>query len=665
MASSTVDNVESPSLISNPSAGEDEKSSINNFDEQHRKLFIGGLSYTTTDDKLKEYCSKYGEILECVIMRDREGRSRGFAFVSFKDRVMIDNFMAYRPHIIDGRQIEPKRAMPREETLKSDGQLTVKKIFIGAIKDELTDDDLKSYFQKFGNIIECKIMKTKEDKFRGFAFITFDDYDSVDCCILEKPHRINGKELDVRKAIPRERTSRLNSFILNNNINNPNLNTDFYQLQNRYPTHLMINHPTLSFPAFSPYAYFPPSNYLSKPMPLMGTTATTTTTTNACPQSGVVHPPTFILPPELTNSALFRNQTITSPPPSTLSSVRTNNNNSTQNQNETNNKMSNDTTLDLNDPSRNRQLNIVTTGISNYATPIRSKPRSTHHSSTTNDPNSEQHRKLFIGGLSFKTTDETLKEYVTKFGEVSDSLVMKDQNGQSRCFGFVTFTDPQTIDEFMKQRPHTLDGRQIDPKRAMPREEANNDEVHLTVKKIFIGGIRDGLNEDALRTYFEKFGHVNDCFIMHDKDGKTRGFAFLEFDDFDSVDKVILSRPHIIGEYHVDVKKAVPKDQRQIQTQHQQQQQQLQHQQYALQMQAAAAYQYYYNNSPYNFLTNGSCTFPISSPTSLITHNGSNNVGLDDAFSRLRTSSNNNNISNSLRYIPTRNNRRQSSRGSQ
>ena len=64
----------------------------------------------------------------------------------------------------------------------------------------------------------------------------------------------------------------------------------------------------------------------------------------------------------------------------------------------------------------------------------------------------------------------------------------------------------------------------------MPREEANNDEVHLTVKKIFIGGIRDGLDEDTLKTYFEKFGHVNDCFLMHDKDGKTRGFAFLEFD---------------------------------------------------------------------------------------------------------------------------------------
>ena len=53
MASVSVDNnVESPLLISNPS-DEDEKSSNSHLDEQHRKLFIGGLSYTTTDEKLK------------------------------------------------------------------------------------------------------------------------------------------------------------------------------------------------------------------------------------------------------------------------------------------------------------------------------------------------------------------------------------------------------------------------------------------------------------------------------------------------------------------------------------------------------------------------------------------------------------------------------------
>ncbi|CAF0791915.1 unnamed protein product [Adineta steineri] len=657
MASLSVDKIESP--VSNPSA-EDDKSIINNVDEQNRKLFIGGLNYTTTDDKLKEYCSKYGEITECVIMRDREGRSRGFAFVSFKDRPMVDHFMTHRPHTIDGRQTEPKRAMPRDEASRPEGQLTVKKLFIGGIKEELTEDDLKSYFEKFGNIIECKIMKDKEDKPRGFAFITFDDYDSVDRSVLEKPHIVNGRELDVRKAIPRDQTSRPNAFLFNTN----NISIDLYHSQNRYQPHLMINHPTLPPPPFPPFAYFPPSNYLTKPMPLMGTT-------NSCAQPGALPPPTFILPPEIANSAFFRNQTYPSPPQSTSSSARINNNpnNNTQYQNGNKNKLSNDISSASNDVSKNQQQPaLINTSVANYSTPIKSKPRSLRYIGSPNDIHSEQHRKLFIGGLSFKTTDETLKEYVTKFGEVSDSLVMKDQNGQSRCFGFVTFTDPQVIDEFMKQRPHILDGRQIDPKRAMPREEANNDEVHLTVKKIFIGGVRDGLDENTLREYFSKFGHVCDCFLMHDKDGKTRGFAFLEFDDFDSVDKVILSRPHIIGEYRVDVKKAVPKDQRQIQTQQQQQQQQLQQQQqqqYALQMQAAAAYHYYYNNPPYNLLTNASCTLPISSPPSLMTHNGNNGAGLDDIFSHIRTSNNNNNISNSLRYIPTRNNRRQSSRGSQ
>lgn len=52
MASSSVDKIDSPLSVENPS-NENETSLINNLDEQFRKLFIGGLSYTTTDEKLK------------------------------------------------------------------------------------------------------------------------------------------------------------------------------------------------------------------------------------------------------------------------------------------------------------------------------------------------------------------------------------------------------------------------------------------------------------------------------------------------------------------------------------------------------------------------------------------------------------------------------------
>lgn len=133
------------------------------------------------------------------------------------------------------------------------------------------------------------------DKFRGFAFITFDDYDAVDRCILEKPHLINNKELDVRKAIPRDQTSRNNHFLL---TNHNNLTPDLYS------PHLMVNHSTLPPPSYPPYAYFPSPNYLTKPMPLM-----------ASSHAGVLPPTAFLLPPELAANAFFRNQTYPSPPP--------------------------------------------------------------------------------------------------------------------------------------------------------------------------------------------------------------------------------------------------------------------------------------------------------------------------------------------------------------
>jgi hypothetical protein len=53
MASSSNDNIDSPLSVENPSS-KDEKSLLNNnLHEQYRKLFIGGLSYTTTDETLK------------------------------------------------------------------------------------------------------------------------------------------------------------------------------------------------------------------------------------------------------------------------------------------------------------------------------------------------------------------------------------------------------------------------------------------------------------------------------------------------------------------------------------------------------------------------------------------------------------------------------------
>ena len=48
-----------------------------------KKLFVGGLSWNTADDGLREAFERFGEVTEAKVITDREtGRSRGFGFVS-------------------------------------------------------------------------------------------------------------------------------------------------------------------------------------------------------------------------------------------------------------------------------------------------------------------------------------------------------------------------------------------------------------------------------------------------------------------------------------------------------------------------------------------------------------------------------------------------------
>lgn len=87
------------------------------------------------------------------------------------------------------------------------------------------------------------------------------------------------------------------------------------------------------------------------------------------------------------------------------------------------------------------------------------------------DPEAEQYRKLFVGGLSYETTDDGLKAHFEQWGEIEDHVVMKDPNTKrSRGFGFITYSKSHMLDDAQAARPHKLDGREVETKRAMPRE---------------------------------------------------------------------------------------------------------------------------------------------------------------------------------------------------
>jgi len=68
-------------------------------------------------------------------------------------------------------------------------------------------------------------------------------------------------------------------------------------------------------------------------------------------------------------------------------------------------------------------------------------------------------KKLFVGSLSWNTTDEGLLQAFEQFGEVTEAKVITDrETGRSRGFGFVTFAEDESAENAMK----TLDGTELD-----------------------------------------------------------------------------------------------------------------------------------------------------------------------------------------------------------
>nr|CAD2197935.1 unnamed protein product [Meloidogyne enterolobii] len=174
---------------------------------QHRKLFIGGLNHETTDDQLCDYYSKWGQVVDCIVIRDPVSRhSRGFGFVTFALAEMADAAMAERPHTIGGRQIvDPKRAIPREQMLQaalcpptfldSEPDLECKLMLSGILWDFHTVDDLRLYFERFGELEQVEILGYP----KGCGFIVFEESSSTKFCLENNPHIINGKQIEVKK----------------------------------------------------------------------------------------------------------------------------------------------------------------------------------------------------------------------------------------------------------------------------------------------------------------------------------------------------------------------------------------------------------------------------------------------------------------------------------
>lgn len=180
----------------------------------------------------------------------------------------------------------------------------------------------------------------------------------------------------------------------------------------------------------------------------------------------------------------------------------------------------------------------------------------------------EAMRKMFVGGLSRSTTEDTFLDHFAQYGEVIDKVIITDPySKESRGFGFVTYGQSDSVENAFKARPHNIDGKQLDVKRAMPREY-NTPGAHAKTKKLFVGGFKGSdLTPEELQGYIEsrhpvEFGKIEKVdFFKDNATGQNKGFGFLECTDTDFADRLAISENAFkLKGKNMSIKKAEPKE---------------------------------------------------------------------------------------------------------
>lgn len=197
--------------------------------------------------------------------------------------------------------------------------------------------------------------------------------------------------------------------------------------------------------------------------------------------------------------------------------------------------------------SKEQLINLITTAAATH--PKTTLPLIT--SLADSDPST---RKIFVHGLGWDSTAESLTEYFSQYGEIQDLKAVKDKaTGKSKGYAFITYKNRKGAANALKEPQKQIGGRKVScqlaavgpttPQQQQPVKQEAPVSEH-TLKKIFVSNVGADVDLKKLVEFFGKFGEIEDGPLGLDKvTGKPRGFCLFVYKKVESAKKA-LEEPH-------------------------------------------------------------------------------------------------------------------------
>ncbi|KAH7731185.1 Protein C23G10.7 c [Aphelenchoides avenae] len=168
------------------------------------RFYIGNLAEVVDEQTLCQYCSDWGDLSEWKLMKeDDTGRSRGFAFVTFKNANAALRFQTAFPHYIGDRRVnvKPVQAPLQGVKVPYDSPLPRRLLVSHPLEEALSEELIQKYFSYFGDVKRVIRSFCQGMDCQGYTFVEFHDPRVVDACVECSDHMLDGVRLYVRRVV--------------------------------------------------------------------------------------------------------------------------------------------------------------------------------------------------------------------------------------------------------------------------------------------------------------------------------------------------------------------------------------------------------------------------------------------------------------------------------
>jgi len=187
-------------------------------DKKWCKLFVHGLSFSTSKETLEKEYSQYGVVKEAVVLVDKKGQSKGYGFVTFENaeealkaakdpKKRIDARMTHCNLAFKGNPKKFSMANGSSGTGLSPKQrenANDRRLFVHSLAWKTTDDSLAQAFSHHGQLQEAVVIRDKKTgKSKGYGFVTYKYSESAQAALRDPNKKIDGRQTHCNYACER------------------------------------------------------------------------------------------------------------------------------------------------------------------------------------------------------------------------------------------------------------------------------------------------------------------------------------------------------------------------------------------------------------------------------------------------------------------------------